>query len=119
MHKNAQLAAEAGQCANAQNKFWEYHDMLFQNQRALAAEDLKQYAATLGLDADKFNQCLDSGSMREAVAADQAEATALGIRGTPAFYINGRFLSGAQPFEKFQAIIDDELQRKGVETGTS
>lgn len=115
MHSEAQISAEAAQCANAQDKFWEYHDLLFENQRALTADSLKQYASTLGLDTDAFNQCLDSRSMRERVEQDLADAVALGLTGTPAFYVNGRFLNGAQPFEAFKAIIDDELQRKGID----
>jgi protein-disulfide isomerase len=97
-------------CANDQGKFWEYHDKLFENQRALQADQLKQYAADLGLDADSFNSCFDSGKFKSAVTEDYLEGQQLGVTGTPAFFINGRFLSGAQPFEAFQAIIDEELQ---------
>jgi len=111
MHKNARPAAEAAQCAHEQGKFWEYHDKLFANQRALGMNDLKKYAVDLGLDVDKFNACLESHKYQADIAKDTAEGQKVGVTGTPAFLINGRFLSGAQPFVKFQAIIDDELSR--------
>jgi len=110
MHNQAQIAAEAAQCANDQNKFWEYHDHLFKNQRALAAENLKEHAQAVGLDADAFNACLDSGKFRQDVNKDHQEGISVGVTGTPAFFVNGRFLSGAQPFEAFQRIIDEELE---------
>jgi len=114
MHPNAHIAAEAAQCANDAGKFWEYHDKLFENQGALGAEQLKQYASDLGLDGEAFNACLDSGKHREAVAEDMRKAQGAGVTGTPAFLINGRFVSGAQPFEAFETIIEDELQRAGL-----
>ena len=113
MHKNARGAAEAANCAQEQGKFHEYHDKLFQNQRALEVDNLKQYAADLGLDTEQFNQCLDSKKYSKDIDEDMADAQALGVSGTPAFFVNGRFLNGAQPFEAFQQVIDDELQRKG------
>ncbi len=115
-HDRAQAAAEAAQCANVQGKFWEYHDKLFENQRALQTESLKQYAVDLGLDADDFGECLDSGRFRDDVIQDQREGSTYGVRGTPAFFINGRFLSGNQPFDAFAKIIDEELERKGTAT---
>jgi protein-disulfide isomerase len=114
MHPQAHQAAQAAQCANAQGKFWQYHDKLFENQRALAPDNLKQYAQELGLDAGKFGTCLDSGEFQAEVDEDHVEGQRLGVTGTPAFFINGRFLNGAQPFEAFQQIIEDELDRKGV-----
>lgn len=111
MHKNAQKAAEAASCANDQGKFWEYHDKLFANQRALSPENLKQYATELGLDVDAFGACLDSGSFARDIRADVNDGKRVGVTGTPAFFINGRFLSGAQPFAKFQSIIDAELEQ--------
>lgn len=110
-HAQAFKAAEAAQCAHDQGKFWEYHDVLFANQSALAPEQLKGHAATLGLDTAVFAACLDEGRHAERVRQDMAEAERLGINGTPAFFINGRFLSGALPFESFRAVIDDELAR--------
>ncbi len=111
-HPNARPAAEAAACANDQGKFWEYHDRLFANQSRLAAADLKQHAADLGLDSAKFNSCLDTRRFQKDVDDDMAAAAALGVSGTPHFFINGRPISGAQPFESFREIIDDELARK-------
>ncbi len=108
-HRRAAPAAEAALCAHEQGEFWAYHDRLFENQGALGTESLKQVAADLGLDTGKFNECVDSGEFRTAVQEELQEAAALGLDSTPSFFINGRFLSGAQPFEAFQAIIDEEL----------
>jgi protein-disulfide isomerase len=111
-HPHAQKAAEAAMCANDQGKFWEMHDVLFANQKALEPEQLKKYAADLKLDTAKFNKCLDSGEKAEAVKADQEAGTKAGVNGTPAFFINGIPLSGAIPFEDFKTTIDGELQAK-------
>ena len=108
-HPNAKPASEAGLCANAQGKFWPYHDKLFANQQKLGATDLKQYAVDLGLDVTTFNACVDSHKYAPAVDADIAAGNDVGVNGTPAFFINGRMLSGAQPFEAFKKIIDEEL----------
>jgi protein-disulfide isomerase len=109
-HPNARPAAEAANCANAQGKFWPYHQKLFANQSALAADNLKTYAKDLGLDGAKFEQCLaDDKSIKTAIDKDVSDGEKVGVNGTPAFFINGRMLSGAQPFEKFKEIIDDEL----------
>ncbi len=113
-HDRAQAAAEAAQCAHAQGKFWEYHDKLFANQKALQIEDLKRYAGDLGLDAADFGECVDSGRFRDDVGQDQREGSTFGVRGTPAFFVNGRFLSGNQPFAAFAKIIDEELEQKGI-----
>jgi protein-disulfide isomerase len=110
MHSQAHLAAEAAQCANAENKFWEYHDQLFANQRALQKNDLEKYAAAVGLDQEAFNACLESGRTAADVDADHTAGVGAGVSGTPAFFINGRFLSGAQPFDKFKKVIDEELE---------
>lgn len=109
-HQNARGAAEAGQCANEQGKFWPYHDRLFANQQRLSASDLKQHAANLGLDMAKFNACVDSRKYKAAVDADIAEGNDIGVDGTPAIFINGRMISGAQPFEAFKKVIDEELE---------
>jgi protein-disulfide isomerase len=108
-HPEARPAAEAALCAHDQGKFWDFHDRIFQNQGSLSAATYKQIAADLNLDASAFGQCLDSGKHRESIQADVKEGESMGVTGTPAFFINGRFLSGAQPFEAFKAIIDDEL----------
>jgi protein-disulfide isomerase len=114
IHPNAPKAAEAALCARDQGKFWEMHDKLFANQQKLQVADLKTTGAEIGLDPQAFAQCLDSGKHEGALRADEKEGTAYGVSGTPAFFINGRFVSGAQPYENFAQIVDDELQRKGV-----
>ena len=83
--------------------------MLFKNQQKLEIADLKANATTLGLDAAKFNECLDSGRMASVVQADMEAGRKVGISGTPAFFINGTMLSGAQPLEEFKQVIDAEL----------
>lgn len=111
MHQRAQPAAEAAQCANEQGKFWEYHDKIFAEQKALTDDDFKRHATELGLDVEKFNACYSSGKFRTDIQKDFADGQAAGVSGTPAFFVNGRFLSGAQPFEAFKVIIDEELAR--------
>jgi protein-disulfide isomerase len=110
-HDKAFKAAEAAGCAEDQGKFWEFHKTLFANQGALSIDDLKAHAKTLGLDSGKFNECLDSGKMKAKVDGDMAAARAVGVNGTPAFFINGIVISGAQPYDKFKEIIDSELAR--------
>jgi len=114
MHKEAPKAAEAGHCANEQGKFWEMHDKLFANMRALQLDQLKGYAGELGLDQAKFDECLDSGRHAGTVEASTKAGAAAGVRGTPAFFVNGQFINGAQPFENFKKIIDAELKSKGM-----
>jgi len=111
IHPEAFKAAEAGQCAREQGKFWEYHDRLFANQQALQPEFLKKYAVELGLDAAAFNACLDTAKYAERVQEHMGIGNALGVASTPSLFINGRLLAGAHPYETFVAIIDEELQR--------
>ncbi len=111
MHDRAHLAAQAAQCAHDQGQFWPYHDALFAHPQALGAADLKKHASSVGLDVIRFEKCLNSGQFRQSVDADLQRGQALGVTGTPAFFINGRFLSGAQPYEVFERIIDEELER--------
>jgi protein-disulfide isomerase len=111
-HPQARPAAEAAQCANAQGRFWPYHDRLFANPSKLSDGDLKRTAAELGLDTGRFNACLDSHQFKEVIDADLQAGQEAGVSGTPAFFINGREINGAQPFEQFQRIIDEELQLK-------
>jgi len=105
-HRNAKIAAEAGECALSQGKFWEYKELLFKNQSALSVEDLKKYAVDLGLDAEKFNKCLDTDETRKEVEEDLKEGREANIEGTPSFLINGELLVGAQPFSAFQKVIE-------------
>ena len=109
MHKNAKSAAVATEAAYAQGKFWEMHDLIFQNQRQLSPEKYYELAGTLGLDVDKFKKDFASAEINKTVETDSKEAASLGVTGTPAFFINGRFLSGAKPFEAFKEVIDQEL----------
>jgi protein-disulfide isomerase len=111
-HPNARPAAEASACAEAQGKFWEYHDRLFANPTKLADADLKAHAAALGLDTAKFNSCVDNHQQKPGVDKDMADGEAVGVNGTPAFFINGRAVEGAQPFEAFKRVIDEELAQK-------
>ena len=113
IHPQAFVAAQAGNCAREQGKFWEYHDKLFGNQSALQPANLKQYAADLGLDTAKFNQCLDSSKYEARVQAALGVGGGLGIGSTPTVYVNGRMINGAQPIEVFQSVIDEELARAG------
>ena len=108
-HKNAQKAAEAAECAADQNKFWDYHDKLFANQQALDVVSLKKYAGELKLKQSAFDKCLDSGQNKDEVQKDLKDGNAAEVTGTPATFINGRKVTGAQPFEIFQKIIDEEL----------
>lgn len=112
IHPHAQKAAEASLCANDQKKFWEFHDSMFGNQSELSVPDLKQRAVDLKLDAAAFNQCLDSGKHAAAVQKDVQEGARAGVTGTPALFINGRLLSGNQPYAEIKLVIDDELQRR-------
>ncbi|HXY40580.1 MAG TPA: thioredoxin domain-containing protein [Vicinamibacteria bacterium] len=116
-HEQAEKAGEAAACAADQGKFWEMHDRLWATHSKLQVGDLKADAAALGLDTAAFDKCLDSGRHAELVQRDQEAGVAYGVSGTPAFFVNGRPLVGAQPFEEFQKVIDDELQREGIAAG--
>ena len=111
IHTHAQKAAEASQCAYEQGEYWEYHDLLFQNQQALDVDSLKAYAQQLGLDTGAFNECLDSGKYTSEVQNDLTQGQSYGVTGTPTFFINGRLLRGAKPFSDFQAMIEEELAK--------
>ena len=109
IHPYAQKAAEASECADDQGKFWEYHDLVFANQSAIDVDSLKGYAGQLGLDTGTFDECLDEGKQSSEVEKDLEDGQASGVTGTPAFFINGQLVSGAQPFTVFQQIIDQLL----------
>lgn len=111
LHPQARRAAEAARCALDQGKFWDYHDLLFANAPQATPEDLGRYAQQVGLDLTKFEPCLSGGVHRAAVQRNLDDGTRLGITGTPAFFINGRPLSGAQPLEAFVRVIEEELGR--------
>ena len=111
-HPNARPAAEAAACAGEQGKFWPYHDRLFEDPSKLGQSELKRHAANLGLDTAKFDSCVDSHKLKAIVETDMQAGQEAGVDGTPAFFINGRMISGAQPFEVFKQIIDEELELK-------
>ncbi len=110
-HAHAHLAATAAMAAQEQGKFWEMHDKLFANQRALERADLEKYAQELKLDMNKFKQALDTDKFKAALDADSAEGMRVGANGTPTFFINGRTVVGAQPVENFKKVIDEELKK--------
>jgi protein-disulfide isomerase len=111
IHPQAAKAAEAGSCANEQGKFWPMHDLMFANQARLDVASLKQHAATAGLDAAAFEKCLDSGKHAAEWQKDAADAEKAGVQSTPAFFVNGRPVIGAVPYEQFSSVIDEELGR--------
>ncbi len=108
-HPHAQKASEAALCAHDQGKYWQMQEKLFANQQALAVENLKSYARAIGLDGARFDHCLDGGDKVEAVAASIRAGDQAGVGGTPAFFINGRPLTGVASPERFKEIIDAEL----------
>ena len=108
-HSHAVDAANAARCAEDQGKFWEFHDALFANQGKLAPADLKATAKSVGLNSTEFDGCLDKAKHQAAVKSDQVAGEKAGVDGTPAFFINGRPLVGAQPLPQFAQIIDEEL----------
>jgi protein-disulfide isomerase len=112
VHPHAQKAAEASLCANEQQKFWELHDAMFQDNHNLDVDGLKRKASALNLDRTTFDACLDSSKYADAVKKDIFEGARLGVTGTPVTFINGRFVSGAVPYAELSRIIDEEIQKK-------
>jgi protein-disulfide isomerase len=111
IHPHAEKAAEAAHCAADQGKFWEFHDLLFDKQDTIPTTDVADYAKALGLEIPTFQACVDGRKYQEKVERNYAAGVKAGVSGTPAFFINGRLLSGAQPFEAFKMVIDEELER--------
>jgi protein-disulfide isomerase len=107
-HSRAEKAAEAARCASKQNKFWEFHDELFHS-KELDVDQLKAQARALQLDSAQFDKCLDSGDQAAAVAKDKKEGLRLGISGTPSFFVNGHYLSGALDYAGLREVIDQQL----------
>jgi len=113
IHPNAQRAAEASLCARDQNRFWEMHDMLFDNQRSLSEENILRQATSLdGFDSAKFRECLSSGRHKTEILQDLRAAAAAGADSTPTLFINGLYLSGGQPYDAVATIIDKELNER-------
>jgi protein-disulfide isomerase len=121
IHPQARKAAEAAHCAGDQDKYWDMHDTLFKNQRTLKVDNLKQFARDLGLKADAFDACLDKGKYADAVTEHYTAGAALGVSGTPSFFIGKTTatgpieatpVKGAQPFAAFRQVIDGFLEEK-------
>jgi protein-disulfide isomerase len=119
MHKRAEKAAEAARCAGAQGHFWEVHDWLFEGTAHLELTQIKEYARTLKLDAERFDKCLDSGEQAAAVQTDLAEATRLGLSGTPSFFLNGHFFSGIVKYDTLREMVEQESAGGGPSTHSS
>lgn len=117
-HPMAEPSAQAGECADEQGKYWEFHDKIFgeedkkgQGTVTYTVQDLKLWASQIGLNQVKFNQCLDSGKYKAEVQKDFDDGNSAGVSGTPSIFINGRLVVGAQPYASFKAIIDEELKK--------
>jgi protein-disulfide isomerase len=117
IHPKAPDAHAAAEAAHRQGKFWEMHDKIFANQREMAPEKYVEYATQLGLDVERFKKDVVSAEVKQKIDADSQEAARLNVRGTPGFFINGRYLSGAQPFGAFKQRIDEELAAQKVAEG--
>ncbi len=124
IHPWAQKASEAAECADDQDKYWEYHDLIFENQSVLNStsqtggltgvlDTFKSYAADLDLDTSTFDDCLNSDKYAAEVEKDLQDGQSYGVTGTPGFFVNGVQLKGAQPFSAFQQIIDAALAEAG------
>ncbi|MEO8605513.1 MAG: DsbA family protein [bacterium] len=111
-HKSAKPAAQAALCANEQGKFWVFHDKVMVA-TDLTPANLQQLATASGVDRAKFDECVKADKFTAEIDKDLAAGQAAGVNGTPAFFINGRLLDGAQPFEKFKEVIDEELENAG------
>src|SRR3989338_3277191 len=117
IHPNSHMASKAANCAYEQGNFWDMHNMLFENGVKNGVEDFKQYARNIGLNMDKFNSCLDSSANDVEIWNDIADGTFLGVTGTPAFFVNGEIIRGAQPFSVFKEAIERALGSDNGESG--
>jgi len=112
IHPQARPAAEAAECAKDQNKYWAYHDALFEKQAELGSLDFVELAGTLGLNKTEFSQCYSSRKYKDEVTADLNEALSLGVRATPTIFINDKKIEGAYPYTAFSQIIDEILNKR-------
>ncbi len=117
-HPRAMPASMSAECAREQGKFWDVYERQFTNQKALEDADLEKYAKESGVDMGRWKACYSSNKYKSRIEEEQRQMVTLGARGTPAFFINGRFLSGAQPIQAFEAIVDEEL-KKAKDSGIS
>jgi protein-disulfide isomerase len=111
IHSKAPAAHAAAEAAHKQGKFWEMHDKIFANQREMSPDKYEEWAREIGLDIAKFKADIAAEATKKRVDDDAREANSLGVSGTPGFFVNGRFLSGARPFESFKTLIDEELKK--------
>ena len=117
-HNRAEPAAVAARCSGLQGKFWLMYEKLFKNQRSLSDENFKSYAKQIGLNMSKFNGCISgsdsnqSAKAKRLVQSNRVSGSSLGVTGTPAFFIQGRRISGAQPLAEFRRIVKEELKKK-------
>lgn len=109
-HQHAALAAQAAECADKEGKFWEYTEKLLNNQQQFSMDNFILWSKELGLNEDKFTECLSSGEMKREVEKDLADGKRYGVSGTPAFFVNGQLISGAQPYSVFMEAIEKALQ---------
>ena len=109
LHPQARQAAEAARCADEQGQFWSYHDALYAHSPNADKQSLTRYAKEVGLDINAFGRCLDSGKFKAVVQRDLRDGALLGVTGTPTLFINGREISGNQPLEVFETILNEEL----------
>ncbi len=113
-HEDAYPAALAAECLREQkgdSAYFLLHDRMFENQDKLSYENFEKWAGEFGADKGKFKACFDGDKFKDEIASDMKDGQSVGVQGTPAFFVNGRFLSGAQPFDNFKAIIDEELTK--------
>ena len=118
MHHKAQKAAEAARCAGEQGKFWEYHDVLFYSGGTLTVPQLKEHARVLKLNGERFDQCLDNGEMAAAVKKDLEEGKSMGLTGTPSFFVNGHFFSGAVDYGLLKQMVEQQLAVNRAKSGS-
>jgi len=118
LHPQARAAAEAARCAGEQGKFWEFHDKVYAGASDAGQATMQTYAEQVGVDAARFETCRSTRKYQGPVQTDVTEGTKLGVNGTPGFFINGRFLSGAQPLDAFSKIVDEELEARAANTGS-
>jgi len=112
LHPQARLAHVAARCAHEQGKFWAYHDALYAAAPKASPEHLKSFAQRAGVALGRFETCLASGKFTAAIETDIDEGTKAGVTGTPAFFVNGRLIGGAQPLEQFVRVIEEELEQR-------
>ena len=113
MHSKAPAAHAAAEAAHRQGKFWEMHNKIFANQAEMSPEKYREYARELGLDLARFDRDVADAAVKKRIDEDRAEATRLGISATPSFFVNGRYLPGAVPFEQIKAMLDEDLGKTG------